>query len=121
MKMSDRNNSYYIVVLMILSTIAFFTNFAHAMEIEYDKNGKIEEAEGKILEDKFEPGEGRLSLKDAVEALKKAGKTPTGKWEFDKSFLNGWYYEFEGFDNNQKMEYTIDAKTGKLQKEKIDD
>ncbi len=74
MKMSNENNAYYLIVVMILSTIAFFTNFAQAMEIEYDRNGKIEEAEGKFLEDKFEPGEGRLGLKDATEALKKAEK-----------------------------------------------
>ncbi len=44
-----------------------------------------------------------------------------GKWEFDHSFLNGWYYEFEGLENNVKMEYYLDAKSGKLVKEKVDD
>lgn len=91
------------------------------VEVEYER-GKFEEASGDNAEkDVLVPGEGLLSLKDAVASLKKSGKTPVGDWSLDKSFIKGWHYEFEGFENNQKMDYIVDAKTGKLLESKIDD
>ena len=91
------------------------------VEVEFQA-GKFEEASGDSVEhDIFIPGQGLLSLKDAVEAMKKAGKTPVGEWSLDNSFLKGWHYEFEGHENGKKMDYIVDAKSGKLLDAKVDD
>ena len=91
------------------------------VEVEFDRAGKFEEASGDSVEnDVFVPGEGLLSLKDAVDSLKKAGKTPVGDWSLDSSLIRGWHYEFEGFENGKKMDYVLDAKTGKLISSEID-
>lgn len=85
------------------------------VEIEFKRNGNLEEASGDNVEkDVFIPGEGLLSLKDAHAAMTKAGKTAQGDWSLDDSMLKGWHYEFEGVENGKNMEYTVDAKTGKI-------
>lgn len=92
------------------------------VEVEFDRGGKFEEASGDSVDnDIFVPGNGILSLKDAVAALKKDGKSPVGEWSLDDSVLKGWHYEFEGFENGKKMDYVVDAKTGKLTDSKADD
>lgn len=91
------------------------------VEVEFKNDGTLEEASGKALDqDIFEPGNGLISLKDAREALKKAGKTPVGEWSFDNSLTKGWNYEFEGFENGSKIDYVVDAKNGKLLESRID-
>lgn len=92
------------------------------VEVEFEKNGTFEEASGdNVDKDILVPGNNLLPLKDAIASLKKANKTPVGEWSLDQSFVQGWHYEFEGFENNQKMDYVVDAKSGKLLSSKVDD
>lgn len=93
-----------------------------AIEIEFNKDGTLDEAEGKsaINGDVFNPGNGLVSLKDAASQLTSAGKTLTGEWSFEQNIRNEWVYEFEGRENNNKMKYISDAKTGKMTKERRD-
>lgn len=91
------------------------------MEIEFNRDGTLDEASGDMAtKDDFMPGNGLLTLKDAVAALEKAGKKAEGEWSIDKDFMREWEYEFEGFENNQKYEYVINAKSGELLKSKRD-
>lgn len=92
------------------------------IEIEFNRSGKFDEASGDSVEqDVFVPGNDILSLKEAVAALKKEGKSAVGEWSIDNSMIRGWYYEFEGFEEGKKMDYTIDGKSGKLLSVEIDD
>ncbi len=93
-----------------------------AIEIEFNSEGALEEASGDAAQtgDVFTPGEGRVPLAGAVDSLKKAGKTITGEWEFDKSLASGWVYEFEGTEDGKKMEYTVNASDGKIIRERKD-
>lgn len=92
------------------------------IEVEFNRSGKFDEASGdSVDQDVFVPGNGILSLKEAVTALKKEGKSAVGEWSIDNSMIRGWYYEFEGFEAGNKMDYTLDAKTGKLLSVEIDD
>lgn len=85
------------------------------VEVEFDRNGNLEEASGDMAsKDTFVPGNGLLSLTDAVAAMKKAGKNVDGEWSLEKDFARDWEYEFEGFENGKSMEYTLNAKTGKI-------
>lgn len=91
------------------------------IEVEFKKNGKFEEASGNNLDkDIFVPEKGLMSLQEAVALLKKEGKAPVGEWSFEESLFGNFYYEFEGFEAGKKMEYHVDAKTGKITAE-IDD
>jgi uncharacterized membrane protein YkoI len=92
------------------------------VEIEYSMTGEFKEASGDAAlgGDVLEPAGGLLSLKAATEAMKTAGKNISGDWSLEKSFVHGWVYEFEGFENNVKMDYLLDAKTGKILKAEID-
>ena len=91
------------------------------IEIDFDRKGVFSEASGTNADqDVFNAPNQLLSLKDAVAAAKKAGKTPAGKWSLEKETLSGWVYEFAGFENGKEMEYIVDAKTGALKKSKTD-
>lgn len=91
------------------------------LEIEFNRDGSLDEASGDMAtKDNFVPGNGLLELKDAVAALEKNGKKAEGEWSLDKDFMREWEYEFEGYENNQKYEYVINAKTGALLKSKRD-
>lgn len=91
------------------------------VEVEF-KSGKFDEASGNAVDqDIFVPETGMLSLKDAVAALKKEGKVAVGEWSIDNNIIKGWHYEFEGFEQGKKMDYVVDAKTGKLLNAEIDD
>lgn len=92
------------------------------VEIEFNRDGTFEEASGKNIEkDAFVPEDGLISLSEAISTLKKEGKAPAGDWELEKSFIRGWHYKFEGYEKNQKYDYVVDAKTGKLLESKLDD
>lgn len=92
------------------------------IEIEFKQNGSLDEASGDdALGDQFVPGEGLLSLKEAVSYLVKNNKKPTGEWTLEKSFLKGWHYEIEGNENGQAVDYILDAKTGKILDTQKDD
>lgn len=92
------------------------------VEVEMNGDGSLDEASGDAATqgDVFSPGNGLISLEEATRALQKAGKSPTGDWSLEKSMLRGWVYEFEGRENGKDMEYAIDAKTGKLVKDRRD-
>lgn len=91
------------------------------IEVEFKRNGKFEEASGDNLEkDILVPDMGLISLQDAVALLKKEGKTPIGEWSLEESLFGNWHYEFEGVEGGKKMDYQVDAKTGKIESE-IDD
>lgn len=92
------------------------------MEVEFNRDGTIDDASGDaaVAGDVFAPGDGMMTLAQAVESLKKVGKTPSGDWSYKKSFMHGWVYEMEGFESGKKMEYLISAKDGSLVKEKKD-
>jgi uncharacterized membrane protein YkoI len=92
------------------------------VEIEFERNGDFEEASGKSIDkDSFIPEHKLVSLNTAVESLKKSSKSPTGDWNLEKSFLRGWVYEFEGFENGQEVDYVVDATNGKLLETRLDD
>jgi uncharacterized membrane protein YkoI len=91
------------------------------VEIEFNRDGTLDEASGDMAQkDVFVPGNGLLSLADAVAAMKKEGKEVSGEWNLDKDFMREWEYEFEGMENGKSMEYTMNAKTGKLIKSEFD-
>jgi uncharacterized membrane protein YkoI len=92
------------------------------IEVELNKDGTLDEASGNaaLTGDVFVPGNGLMSLSDAIAALQKAGKTPAGDWSIEKSFMNDWIYEFEGTENGKAMEYAVSAKDGKLVKDRRD-
>lgn len=120
--------------LLALSLIIFsFNACASAQAVNKDLNmiipdGKVVEV--KKHEKKIETPAGTIveieytmtgEFKEASDVMKNAGKTISGDWSLEKSFVHGWVYEFEGFENNAKMDYLVDAKTGKLIKAQIDD
>ena len=91
------------------------------IEIEFNRDGSLDEASGDLaLKDDFTPGNNLLTLKEAVSALEKSGKTVSGEWSLDKGFLKDWEYEFEGVEEGKKFEYVVNAKTGKLIESKPD-
>lgn len=92
------------------------------VEIEFERDGSFEEASGKdVQKDVLVTDLGIKSLEDALKSARAEGKSPIGEWSLDKSMLRGWYYEFEGFEDGKKMEYVVDAKTGKIISSSIDD
>lgn len=100
----------------------FKTSKNTIVEVELNNDGTIDEASGDLAHegDVFNPGNNHLTLEAAVAALKKAGKTPSGDWSYEKSLLRGWVYEFEGHEKGTKMEYTVSATDGKLLTDKKD-
>lgn len=91
------------------------------VEVEFANNGDFEEASGNSVDqDTFIPPHGLVPLATAAQAVKGTGKSLSGKWSLDKSLMSGWHYEFEGYENGNEMEYTVDAKTGKYVSAKVD-
>lgn len=86
------------------------------VEIELNRDGSLDEASGDFAQggDVFIPSDGHLTLANAVAALKAAGKTPSGDWSYEKSFLHGWVYKFEGSENGKTMKYLVNAENGRL-------
>lgn len=78
------------------------------IQIEFKRNGKLEEANGINLNrgDDLEPGDGLLSLSSVAKILQEMGKKPEGIWNLDEDNDLGWVYEIG--------QNTIHAKTGKL-------
>ncbi len=92
------------------------------MEIEFNRDNSIDEASGDapLNGDVFQPGDNFISLDQAVQSLKTLGKTPSGDWQFEKSFVNGWVYEFDGLEDGKEMTYLINAQNGELVKSSRD-
>lgn len=76
--------------------------------IEFERNGKFQEAKGNNLNrgDELEPGDGLISLSTAAQSLAKKGVIPQGHWVLDHDSKHGWVYEFENT--------LISAKDGKI-------
>lgn len=96
------------------------------VEIFLDSNGKLEKASGGSIEKElFTPGEGMLDLSAAVAAAKKMEKDIKGQWAFEKDKKGNWIYEFEGKTKEEglekEIELIIDAKTGRIVSEEIDE
>lgn len=97
------------------------TKSGSIIEVELNRDGSLDEASGEMAQkDDFVPGNGLISLSQAVKALQKEGKTVEGEWSLDKDFLRDWEYEFEGVEDGKQYEYTVNAKTGKLIKSEAD-
>jgi hypothetical protein len=92
------------------------------VELAFADNGQIKEASGdRVDKDAFMPGmKGFLSLEQARESAKGAGKSPIGEWSFGKDPKLGWHYGFAGFENGKAMDYRVDGKSGKLLSAKAD-
>jgi hypothetical protein len=80
------------------------------INIEFNLNGKFQEASGKNLDkgDNLEPGDGLLSLSTAAQSLQKEGLSPNGFWNLEEDSKLGWIYEFESA--------LVDATSGKIVK-----
>lgn len=72
--------------------------------IEFERNGKFQEAKGHNLNrgDELEPGDGLISLSTAAQSLVKKGIVPQGHWVLDHDANHGWVYEFENTLVNAK-------------------
>ncbi len=68
------------------------------IELEFKRNGILEEAKGMNLNkgDDLEPGYGLISLSSAAQILQSMGKKPQGLWLLEKDEKMGWIYEFQG-------------------------
>ncbi len=86
-------------------------------------DGELEEASGAACEkgDVFEPGEKKLGLKAAVDALKKLGKTLQGEWTYEQLENGEWVYDFEGTENKKNVDFILSAESGKLLKTEVDE
>jgi uncharacterized membrane protein YkoI len=98
------------------------TKSGSIVEVEFEVSGEFEEASGKSPEnDVLVPGTSLIPLSKAYASLKEAGKSASGDWSLEKSFIKGWVYEFEGFENGKEVDYLIDAKTAKFLETRVDD
>lgn len=99
------------------------TKAGTVVEIGLDADGEMEEASGSAADkgDVFEPGEKMISLKGAVEALKRAGKTLQGEWTFEENEEGDWVYDFEGVEKKAAVDYIVNATNGKLLKTEVDE
>ena len=68
------------------------------IELEFKRNGILEEAKGMNLNkgDDLEPGYGLISLSSAAQILQSMGKKPQGVWLLENDEKMGWIYEFQG-------------------------
>jgi hypothetical protein len=78
------------------------------IEIEFRRNGLLEEAKGQNLNrgDVFEPGDGLLSLATIAQKISQTGIKPDGQWLLEQDEDHGWIYEIGNT--------IIDAKSGKV-------
>lgn len=99
------------------------TKSGTVVEIGVDMDGELEEASGGAAEkgDVFEPGEKLITLKAAVETLKKAGKTLQGEWIFEENEEGEWVYDIEGVEKKAAVDYIVNATNGKLMKTEVDE
>lgn len=92
------------------------------IEIEYTMTGAFDEASGNSVDiDTLVPGDGLMTLDEALRHFRKMGKNPTGDWSLEHSLIHGWFYEFQEFIKGQKVEYKVNAKNGEIITSKIDD
>jgi uncharacterized membrane protein YkoI len=84
--------------------------------IEFDHAGNLDEASGLNLGtgDIFEPGNGLITLGSAAQLLKGAGHNVKGEWRLEHDPKYKWIYELESLTNDEKNDFLVDAKSGKL-------
>lgn len=86
------------------------------VEIEFDRSGELDDASGDAIEnDVFIPGNSKHKKLDEIAAIvKEQGYELKGDWSYDKSIFKGWHYEVDAFKDNQEVELTLDAESGKI-------
>ena len=90
--------------------------------LEFNKDGSLEEASGdQIKRDVFTPSQGSLELKDILNILEKRNVLLAGEWSYEVGFFGNAIYQVDTFRNNQEVELSLDAKTGEVRYEEIDD
>lgn len=92
------------------------------VEIEFTRGGTFEEASGDMIEsDVFVPVGDYLPLEKVAAIVKELGYTLKGDWSYEKKFMRDWRYEVDALQNNLEYEIIVDAKTGKVLEERLDD
>lgn len=99
------------------------TKAGTVVEIGLDGDGEMEEATGSSADkgDVFEPGDKMITLKMAVDSLKKSGKTLQGEWTFEENEEGDWVYDLEGVEKKAAVDYIVNATNGKLIKTEVDE
>lgn len=84
------------------------TSAGTKIHVEFKRDGKLQEASGKNLNqgDELEPGDGLISLSSAAQNLTKNGVPPKGIWNLEEDKKLGWIYEID--------KSVINAKTGEI-------
>lgn len=84
--------------------------------VEFDRAGKFDEASGLNLGkgDVFEPGDGLLTLGTVAKKLNEKGHFIVGEWRIEKDSKLGWIYELSGLQNEENINYVVDARTAQL-------
>lgn len=92
------------------------------VEIEFTRSGEFEEASGDMIEsDVFVPGNEYFTLEKVAGLVKAQGYTLKGDWSYEKKFMRDSRYEVDALQNNLEYEIIVDAKTGKILEERLDD
>ena len=84
--------------------------------VEFDRAGKFDEASGLNLGkgDVFEPGDGLLTLGSVAKKLNEKGHFIVGEWRIEKDSKLGWIYELSGLQDEENINYVVDARTAQL-------
>jgi hypothetical protein len=86
------------------------------IKLEFERNGKFEEASGLNLNrgDEFEPGMGLISLGTAARSLAGTGHDVKGDWNLEKDSTHGWVYEMAGETEGEVIFHLVNATSGQF-------
>jgi hypothetical protein len=86
------------------------------IKLEFERNGKFEEASGLNLNrgDEFEPGMGLISLGTAARSLAGTGHDVKGDWNLEKDSTHGWVYEMAGETDGEVIFHLVNATSGQF-------